>query len=94
MNDAKPSRRGIPRHHRLERRFNYGVAVYHYEVMVTGSAGNGPRLSYEVFVNGERKRRFLFIDLGEKNKDLALAWAEGYASALAGLATTKDEPET
>jgi hypothetical protein len=87
----KPSRKGIPRHHRLHFAFRANVAVYSYEVTVTGGEHGGTkRHSYEVYHAGVRKRRFLFIDCGDLNKDLAMAWAEGYA--LGVLDSTPEKP--
>ncbi len=69
--------------------FYYGpTLVYGFAVTTAGEPRRSdgvPRRSYEVHAGTETGttwlRSFLYLDLGEKNRDLALAWAEGYARA-------------
>jgi hypothetical protein len=67
----------------LVEQFKGDVSIHSYAVTV--GAGNGERMvrtSYEVDWAGETIARFLYIDLGENNEEIAKAWASGFAAAL------------
>lgn len=68
---------------RLEAFYRGPTLTYSYAVETDA----GVKRSYEVHGPGPKGtrclRRFLFLDLGEANRDLALTWAEGYAVAQA-----------
>ncbi len=54
------------------------VKLKEHDVLVDHVA----KLSYEAYLDGKTVRRFLYIDLGENNKDIAMAWTEGLMAGL------------